>query len=613
MRKKLVLVAAMAAITGLLGLPAAALQLPILKTPVVETPKEPVSAVLSGLKRTGACATLYEIRIDGAFTGCTHGPDDASHFAEAAPSYPKTYAAGTPVPAVPCVGNGSSDQRVEVVYAVPILPTANTAATNTVFSTTSAAISTVTPSLSDVTHRLPNDKYDERLNALRTIFANMDDRVAASAAQTDGSRHIRFVTDANCEVVINRVNLTPVGDDTFAKTITELRQLGFDKPGRKYLVFVEANILCGIGTVDPDSTPGLTNKNNGASAQYARVDAQNSGCFDGGRVATHELFHTFGAVNSKAPHATFRGHCFDGSELMCYDDDGGSNSTVEIPDGTQHAFEFPCPVENKDRLDCNNDDYFHTAPPANNYLATHWNTADSSFLTSTLAEPPRFVAAEAATGQLTFTWSPPVTDHGVFITGYEATLFQAGVKVATKTVNPRSVTFTGLTTGTEYQVQVRALNATGKSLPGYGTGKPGALTATIAAPAYVGDPFVATFNGPVTGVSAANFTVTPNNATPAEVGTSVRCTDTALTEVSCASNNVRRGGTHRAIHAYRRELHRPAESTKCDGGKGSHQRCSAGPSYYGAAACFTRSRGRSDHVHMGHIHRRRREPRRLLR
>jgi hypothetical protein len=76
---------------------------------------------------------------------------------------------------------------------------------------------------------------------------------------------------------------------------------------------------------------------------------------------------------------------------MCYDD------------GTAAVITNSCDQADEALFDCDNDDYFHTDPPAGSYLATRWNTARSSFLSSAEASPTISVAdlrvVERDTGQ----------------------------------------------------------------------------------------------------------------------------------------------------------------------------------------------------------------------
>ncbi|HET7518562.1 MAG TPA: hypothetical protein VFN05_12865 [Actinomycetes bacterium] len=76
---------------------------------------------------------------------------------------------------------------------------------------------------------------------------------------------------------------------------------------------------------------------------------------------------------------------------MCYDDDGAGPTVMTTI----------CPPEHEALLDCGDDDYFSTSPPAGNYLATHWNTADSAFLQHDTA--PRS-ALLSLTGAVTITF-----------------------------------------------------------------------------------------------------------------------------------------------------------------------------------------------------------------
>jgi hypothetical protein len=129
------------------------------------------------------------------------------------------------------------------------------------------------------------------------------------------------------------------------------------------------------GLPNPFDQPTATNYHNGLVPLYALAFARNldllggTPCWGGSygaEVEAHELFHTLGAVQLSAPNSNGLGHCTDEPDLMCYPE-GGVN--------TRHVCRGYIKV-----LDCGGDDYFNVNPPEGSYLATHWNTARSSFL-----------------------------------------------------------------------------------------------------------------------------------------------------------------------------------------------------------------------------------------
>lgn len=221
------------------------------------------------------------------------------------------------------------------------------------------------------------DRYDAVVGSIRDIVSDMDGIFDASAAQTGGTRRPRIVTEATesgCRVVVDKVPMTAAGDDNFSNTASELSAAGFGRSDRKYLVFMDSNVICGQGDIWNDDSPGQGNKHNGDQAtspdsdgMVARVD---TGCWDG-HTAAHEITHNMGGVQLSAPNTSNGWHCVDEYDVMCYSD------TPYFP-----SMRYECTNYSVDEfsLDCNKDDYFNTNPSASDYLATHWNVADSAFL-----------------------------------------------------------------------------------------------------------------------------------------------------------------------------------------------------------------------------------------
>lgn len=206
-------------------------------------------------------------------------------------------------------------------------------------------------------------RYNQYVNSFRTWAAGVDTIFDASAGETGGSRHVRYVTTPECTVSVSEVELPAGSLDSFAATVKALGNLGYNRADRKYLMFSDANVYCGIGTYVDDNRPGRTNRNNGGPA-YARVD---SGCWSS-TMAAHELTHILGAVLNGAPNGTGTGGCTDGYDLLCG------------PDRSGKSVAQTCPKAHEVRLDCGHDDYFNTNPKPGSYLDTHWNVALSDFL-----------------------------------------------------------------------------------------------------------------------------------------------------------------------------------------------------------------------------------------
>lgn len=308
----------------------------------------------SGLQATagGVCGRFDQVVIAGVAT-CTHGGDEATGEAVTPLMRRPSRSRGTTPPA-PCPGNGRSGRRIRVLLGYPL----NTAAPD------------------------PSSAKPVIAQTIAMVDENLD-------AQSPGvlGQHYRFWCRHDRRVSITTVTLPRIGGDgayTFEEVANSLAALGYDRHQFVYAVFV-ANIGCcypygGQGSLAVDDQQDPTkNANNGAYARYSMIRF-NEGYAVGSlaHVFQHETGHNLGAVQNSAPHASGGFHCYQTYDVMCYDDggsyfSGGGGLVNDCPtamaDG-QYAF------------DCNGDDYYNVDPAHRSYLATHWNVADSDWLTA---------------------------------------------------------------------------------------------------------------------------------------------------------------------------------------------------------------------------------------
>jgi ribosomal protein L24E len=304
------------------------------------------------------CGAITELNVPGGRWACTHGADPhprqgrfpggnipAGLLLPDPNLAPKTAAATNPY--ARCFGDGSSGARFQAIYA--------RAADR------------------------PDD-YAASVARIRQGAAEADAVFMASAAQAGGIRHVRWQHDAGCQPTVDHVVLSARGDDSLTNTITELTALGYSDPNRKYVVWMDANALCGISSYYEDDRPGTDNFNNGSPVAPATVSRIDRGCWtlgsDGTSIEAHEMMHALGSVMPTAPHATPLGHCTDNADRMCYDE----LTNADVPS--------VCAANDEAVFDCRKDDYFTAAGNPAGYLSGHWNTAHSRFLSTTDGDDP---------------------------------------------------------------------------------------------------------------------------------------------------------------------------------------------------------------------------------
>lgn len=210
-----------------------------------------------------------------------------------------------------------------------------------------------------------DDRYAAMLTTMRKAATDADMIFDASAHVTGGHRHIRYVMTDDCQIDVLSVEIPPGFDINLQTTMMAMQFLGHGSTERKYLMFTESDVYCGKASIITDDTPGADNLSN-RTPGYARIDY---GCWNG-RVVAHELVHLLGGVQPSAPNSSGAWHVIDAFDIMTHSDPPDYASLVFNCLGLGGAY----------RLDCGNDDYFHTSPEPGSYLAENWNVADSAFL-----------------------------------------------------------------------------------------------------------------------------------------------------------------------------------------------------------------------------------------
>jgi hypothetical protein len=158
---------------------------------------------------------------------CTHGPDPVPPGVNIKNKVAPVSRENAPsaAAAIQCDGDGISGYRTQVMYVRP----------------------------SD--HM---DQYSTYLASFRQWAADADQIYSDSAVEMGGYRRLRFVHDGVCNIIVSNVVIPGAGNVTFYSMVDQLIALGYNRSDRKYMIFMDAYLYCGIASLYVDDSPGQT-------------------------------------------------------------------------------------------------------------------------------------------------------------------------------------------------------------------------------------------------------------------------------------------------------------------------------------------------------------------
>ena len=166
-----------------------------------------IEAMNAGLIKatSGPCAGMYELPQLELCTVGFHLTDDIPSPGPVPTLDAQELAAQSSQ--VQCDGDGVSGNRVQVIYA----------------------------------HPPERNRYNQYLASFQQWMADMDVIFNASAAETGGTRHVRFVHDSGCKAVILNVQVSSAAMSSSDpdQMWNELKALGYNRSDRKYVVMAD--------------------------------------------------------------------------------------------------------------------------------------------------------------------------------------------------------------------------------------------------------------------------------------------------------------------------------------------------------------------------------------